>query len=172
MSTTPEMNTAIIRQFFAEVINQGNLARADELFAPNYVLFVSSSPEPLYGPEGIKRVVSANRAALRNFRITADEEIATGDTVVVRWTTRGTHQGALMSPMGPVAATGKPLTQSGVSIFRLADGKIVEQRTTFDSLGMLQQLGVLAGPRSLREGPATTYQLGASTRTTEASTFS
>ncbi len=87
--------------------------------------------------------MSANQAALRNFRITADEEIATGDTVVVRWTTRGTHQGLLMSPMGPVPPTGKPLTLSGVSIFRLADGKIVEQHTIFDALGMLQQLGAL-----------------------------
>jgi len=68
--------------------------------------------------------------------------IAEGDTVVVRGTTSGTQTGAMQG----IPPTGKKFTISGIDIFRVVDGKIVEHWDAVDQLGMLQQLGVIPAP--------------------------
>ena len=65
--------------------------------------------------------------------------IADGDKVVTRWTGRGTHDGDLMG----VAPTGKQVTVSGLTLSRLANGKVVEEYTNWDTFGMMKQLGVV-----------------------------
>ncbi len=57
----------------------------------------------------------------------------------MRYGWRGTHKGELMG----IPATGKQVTTSGISILRVANGKIAEQWDSFDNLGMLQQIGVI-----------------------------
>jgi predicted ester cyclase len=74
--------------------------------------------------------------------------IAEGDKVVSRWTIRGTHKGDLVTPYGPVSPTGRQVTYTGISIHRLADGKIVDDRFEGDVLGLLQQVGALPTPTS------------------------
>jgi predicted ester cyclase len=59
--------------------------------------------------------------------------------VVVRWTTRGTHKGELMG----IPATGKPVVVTGIDIFQISSGKVVESWINWDALGMMQQLGVI-----------------------------
>jgi SnoaL-like polyketide cyclase len=73
-----------------------------------------------------------------------EDQIAEGDTVVTRWTGTGTHQGDLLG----MAPTGKPAKVMGIWIHRLAGGKIVESWNVWDTLGMLQQLGVIPAPGS------------------------
>ena len=68
-----------------------------------------------------------------------EEVRAEGEKVVVRWTARGTHRGELMG----IPPTGKQVVTSGISILRIANGKIAEQWDIFDNLGMLQQMGVI-----------------------------
>ena len=67
--------------------------------------------------------------------------MAAGDKEVVRWTIRGTHTGELMG----IPPTGKQVAWTGITIYRLADGKIVEEKGEEDALGFLQQLGVVPG---------------------------
>lgn len=62
--------------------------------------------------------------------------------VAVRWTVRGTHQDGFMS----LTPTGKEVTMSGITIYRLSGGRIAEARSNFDQLGVLQQLGVIPPP--------------------------
>jgi predicted ester cyclase len=62
--------------------------------------------------------------------------------VVIRWTMRATHQGELMG----IAPTGKPVTVTGIDIFRLSAGKLAEMWQNWDQLGMLQQVGALPAP--------------------------
>jgi len=76
-----------------------------------------------------------------------DEQLAEGDLVASRWTGRGTHQGELMG----IPPTGKQVTVSGITISRVKNGKVVEEWSNWDTLGMLQQLGVvpeMAGTRA------------------------
>ena len=71
--------------------------------------------------------------------MTIEDIIAEGETVVARWTCRGTHKGDLSG----IAPTGKQFNISGVSIARFASGKVVEGWINWDALGLMQQLGVV-----------------------------
>jgi steroid delta-isomerase-like uncharacterized protein len=110
----------------------------DELVAPDYVGHDPSQPE-LHGPEGVKGFVTTYLSAFPDGRITIDEQLAEGDLVGSRWTGRGTHQGDLMG----IPPTGKQVTVSGITVSRLKDGKVVEEWSNWDTLGMLQQLGAV-----------------------------
>jgi steroid delta-isomerase-like uncharacterized protein len=136
MST--EENKALVRRW-EELWNQGNLALADELFAPTFLLHDPSSPFEISGPEGYKQDITRFRSAFPDLQITLEEMVAEGEKVVGRWTARGTHQGPLRS----FPPTGTQVTLTGIDIFRIVGGKIVEEWSNADGLGMLQQLGII-----------------------------
>jgi steroid delta-isomerase-like uncharacterized protein len=131
-------NKKIIRRL-AEEPWTGNLDVIDELVDAKYIGYDPAAPEPLRGPAGFKEFVSTYRAAYSDAKLTVDDQIAEGDKVTTRWTGRGTHDGDLMG----IAPTGKQVTVTGITISRLANGKVVEEWTQWDTLGMLQQLGVV-----------------------------
>ncbi len=138
MST--EENKAQVRRIIEEVWNQGNPALLSEFYAPHYV-----GHEPtmtIHGLEGIRQFVSDYLAAFPDLHFTIEDMIAEGDKVATRWSSRGTHKGALQG----IAPTGKHATSSGITISRCVDGKAVEEWISWDTLGMLQQLGVIPMP--------------------------
>jgi steroid delta-isomerase-like uncharacterized protein len=134
-----EGNKNVVRRLFEEVWNKGNLSVAEELFAPTYAHHDPSTPDVGRGPESEKERATLYRTAFPDFRLTAEDIIAEGETVVARWSCRGTHKGDL----GGIASTGKQFTISGVSIARFANGKMVEGWVNWDALGLMQQLGVV-----------------------------
>jgi steroid delta-isomerase-like uncharacterized protein len=117
---------------------QGKLEVIDELADPGYVGHDPAMPD-LQGPEGLKQFLKDFKTAYPDGGITIEEQIAEGDLVASRWTGRGTHQGELMG-IGP---TGKQVTVTGITISRVSGGKVVEEWTNWDTLGMLQQLGAV-----------------------------
>ncbi|HWZ20624.1 MAG TPA: ester cyclase [Ktedonobacteraceae bacterium] len=137
-----EANKALASRFYEEGWNQGNLAVFDELLASNHVLHDPGFPEAIRGLEGFKQYYASYGSAFPGNQLTVEDYIAEGDTVVSRWTGRGTHEGDLMG----IAPTGKQVTVTGISIQRIANGKIVEEWSNYDMLGMLQQLGVAPMP--------------------------
>ncbi len=111
----------------------------DEYVAIDYLGHDSSQADSVRGPKGFKEFVERYRAAFSAPRLTIEDQLVDGNQVATRWTARGTHTGELAG-IGP---TGKNVTVSGVTISRFADGKILEQWTTWDTLSMLVQLGVV-----------------------------
>jgi steroid delta-isomerase-like uncharacterized protein len=134
-----EKNKAISRRIVEEAFNEGSLEVVDELVGPTYVNHDPSAPEDLIGPEGTKQFIGLYRAAFPDLRITVEEQVAERDFVVTRWTATGTHTGELLG----IAPTGKGATVTGLTIDRIADGKLVESWNNWDTLGLLQQLGVV-----------------------------
>lgn len=132
-----EENKALVRRFCEEVWNKGNLDVMKEIFAPDYVRHDLRPGNPLAGPEGQKKIASDFRAAFPDLRMTIDLLVAEEDMVVVRWTTEGTNTG----PWANVPPTGKHARFSGVNIFRISNGKVVELWNHRDDLGLMQQLG-------------------------------
>ncbi len=114
MST--EDNKKIARGMTEEPWNEGKLETLDEVCAPTYRLQGQGRVEVL------KQEIAAHRRAFPDLHMTIEEMVAEGDTVVSRWSMRGTHQG----PFEDIAPTGKPVTASGLSIFHFAGGKIVD----------------------------------------------
>jgi glyoxylase I family protein len=133
-----ERNRAVIRRYIEEHWNAGNAAVADEVIAPD---FINREPFPGQkpGPEGVKFVVTAFRTAFPDYHATIQEMVAAEDRVATYTTATGTHQG----PFRGMAPTGKAVTLRFLDFFRLRDGQIVERQGLADSLGLLQQLGVI-----------------------------
>jgi steroid delta-isomerase-like uncharacterized protein len=134
-----EGNKNIVRRLVDEVWNKGNLSVADELFAPTYAHHDPSTPDVGRGPESEKKRATLYRTAFPDFRLTIEDLMAEGETVVARWSCRGTHKGDLSG----IAPTGKQFTISGLSYVRFAGGKMVEGWINWDALGLMQQLGVV-----------------------------
>jgi len=137
-----EHNKAIVRRLFAELWNNGNLSVAGELFAPNYEHHDASTPEFGRGPDSEKKRASLYRNAFPDLHLTIEDVTAEGETVMTRWSCRGTHKGDLNG----IAATGKPFTITGISVLRVSNGKIAEGFVNWDALGLMQQLGVVPQP--------------------------
>jgi steroid delta-isomerase-like uncharacterized protein len=135
-----EQNKATVRRFAAELLNTGDFAVADDLLAPDFAIYGFPGVPPTRA--GLEQVLTAFRSAFPDWRDTIDDMVAEGEHVVVRLTGTGTHQADFMG----IPPTGKQVTLSGMALYRLRDGKIVEDRVQLDMLGMLQQLGVIPAP--------------------------
>jgi steroid delta-isomerase-like uncharacterized protein len=134
MST--EANKALVRRHFAAIWNQHQLDVADEVVAPDYHSHFPVPGQPP-GIAGFKYAVQSLHAGFPDLMIIVDDLIAEGDKVVARLTARGTHQGAFRG----IPPTGRVVTWTGIRIFRIAEGKIVEHWANWDDLSLLQQLG-------------------------------
>ncbi len=132
-----EENKSIVRRFFEVGPSKGDLDAANELLAPGFVLHVPLPCSP--GVRGIDEVVSACRAAFQDLDVTVEDMVTEGDMVAARFTARGVHNGAFMG----LPPTGKPITMTGIEIFRLENGKIAELWGEANLLGLMQQLGIL-----------------------------
>jgi steroid delta-isomerase-like uncharacterized protein len=77
--------------------------------------------------------------AFPDLSIVPEKLIADGDQVAVYWIARGTNTGT----GNGLPATGKKAEQSGITIWRIVDGKIKEEWSAFDQLSLMQQLGLL-----------------------------
>ena len=132
-----EENKAIVRRFGEEVWNKGNLEALDGLVTAD---FVGRGPGTgvIRGREELRQVVVGMRAVFPDLNFAVEDEIASGDKVVTRWTFRGTHQAEWRG----VAPTGKQVTFTEITIRRIADGKIAEVWANADELGLEKQLGI------------------------------
>jgi steroid delta-isomerase-like uncharacterized protein len=130
---------AIARRLLEEAFNSGNLDVVDELLAPEFVNYDAVLPEPATGIDAAKASIGGYRAAFPDLRITLEQQVAEGELVATRWTARGTHQGELFG----MTPTGKQATVTGITIDRIVDGRFVESWTNWDTLGLMQQLGVV-----------------------------
>lgn len=132
-----ERNKNVIRRLLAEV-DRGNLDVVDECYAPGYV---DRTPSPIRGlaegREGVRRAFAAFHRAFPDTTHVVEDLVAEGDRVVTRISARGTHTGELFGH----APTGKVVTLTGITIYRLVDGQIVE-RWAEHGLGILDQLGI------------------------------
>ena len=134
-----ETNKAVSRRIVEEAFSEGRYDVIEELVAPTFVNHDPSVTDDLKGPAGVRQLIETYRSAFPDLRLTVEDQLAEGDKVATRWTARGTHQGELLG----IAPTGKESTVTGLTIDRIADGKIVESWNNWDTLGMLQQIGVV-----------------------------
>src|SRR5262245_53653523 len=136
-----EANKAIARRE-VEMFSSGDFSIADEIYSEDYVGHDPTKSEPIRGVEGAKEEAAGYRGAFSDLQLTIDHQVAEGEYVVTRWTATGTHDGELDG----LAPTGRSATTSGISITRIVDGKIVEDHTEWNALGLMTQLGAVPAP--------------------------
>ncbi|TMD54110.1 MAG: ester cyclase [Chloroflexi bacterium] len=143
MST--EENKAVVRRWFDEVMTQGNISTVDLICMqchPGFTVINGIVDNPPPGMDGVKELVKLFRNAFPDMRFNIEEQIAEGNKVTTRMTIHGTHHGDFMG----ISASGKPVSFSAISIWEVADGKLLQERVNWDALGALQQLGAIPTP--------------------------
>ena len=149
-SSLQEQNKALAKRAFEELLSKGKFELAEQLYAKDFV------------NHGIHRDISLeeDQAALKGWHqafpdlsIVPEKLIAEGDLVTIYWIARGTNTGT----GNGLPATGKKAEQSGITIWRIVNGKIKEEWSAFDQLSMMQQLGLLPSqkPSEANETDAT-----------------
>jgi len=133
-----EENKAIARRW--NRIFEGQASEADAIIASN-IVYHDAPPGIPPGPDGVKAWAAPFRA-FAGMQVGEEFYIAEGDIVVGRFVAKGTHTKEFMG----VPATGKDVSISGVNIFRISGGKIVEHWVNYDALGLMQQIGAIPDP--------------------------
>ena len=133
-----EQNKEIVRHVVEEIFNKKNLDYIDACYAPD-VLDHSTPPGLPQGFEGYRLKIGMFVAAFPDLNISYEDLIGEGDRVLGRYILTGTHRGDFAG----IPPTGKQVKISGMDILRLKDGKVTEHWTEMDTLGMMQQLGVI-----------------------------
>jgi steroid delta-isomerase-like uncharacterized protein len=124
MST--QANKEMVRQYFDERWNHGNLEVYDAMLAPSLDI------------EGLKEWTRSMFTAFGNIRIQILSILAEDDQVAVHWRVEAIHQGEFLG----VQATGKLISYQGIAIISIVKGKIVDDTAYWDNLEILKQLGV------------------------------
>jgi steroid delta-isomerase-like uncharacterized protein len=133
-------NKEIVRRYLARYVSGGDDAVAAELVADEVVFASPYTPEPVQGLAGFRQMIGALRASFPDLEIREEALIAEDDLVSSRWIASGTHTGDAFGELPP---SGQRFEISGMSFYRVRDGKIVEGWVNDDTLGMLTQLGGL-----------------------------
>ena len=140
-------NMGLVRRYIEEVWNKGNLGVIDELVSDKFV-----GVEPVIGEvrglNALREQVQAFRGAFPDLRLTIDDIGTTGDRVFTRWTARGTHRGIFMG----IPPTNNRGEVHGITIDRIAGGKLVEHHESYDSLQFLQLMGAVPPLDRLMKG--------------------
>jgi predicted ester cyclase len=116
-----DQNKTLVRRIYQEMWNQNDPGAARAIFAK---------------PEGVERAVREFLSAFPDLQHTVEELIAEGDRVVARFTARGTHSGQWEN----FAPTGKPIQYTGITLARIAGGKITDHYTWWDRWGLVKQI--------------------------------
>jgi predicted ester cyclase len=137
-----ESNKAVVRRYFEEALMHPEIY--DEILDPGF--HIRSIHHATINPEGEESGPAVYKAAAEWLRFvwkspyfTVDEMIAEDDRVMTRWTFHGTQQGEFLG----IPPTNKGITYSGINIFQVVDGKLIQGWDIFDRLWLWQQLDVL-----------------------------
>lgn len=137
---TPDARKDLVRRWIAEIWEGGNTQVVKEMGTASYVYRASGQGE--FRDESFVEFVNAIRTAVPDLTNFYEQQLADGDTVVTRGTTRGTHQG----PFGDIAASGNTVEVPWVMITKLENGQISEEWEIFDTLALMTQLGAVSVP--------------------------
>ena len=137
-----EENGAFVRRVFDE-LNKQNEAVYQEFYAPEYGWYFPANNTQALTREEEAGFVKLLWAAFPDIRWDIIEMVASGDTVMVRFTVSGTHEGEYQG----LPPTGEMFETGGVWTARIKDGMLVEAREEADVLGWMQQLGMELKPK-------------------------
>jgi steroid delta-isomerase-like uncharacterized protein len=129
----------IVARRFLQIWGNGSLDIIDELASPSISVYYPIAQRVMNGSIEFKKVMTNFRAAFHDSSIKIDDEVAEGDKVVIRWTFSATHHGNFLS----LPPSGKKIKWTGITIYHIISGKVVEERGEEDFLGFLRQIGMV-----------------------------
>jgi steroid delta-isomerase-like uncharacterized protein len=154
-SATMTEREALARRFFEDGFTEGRLEVLDDVMSDDFVTHDPQVPlRDLRGPAAARTVIQTYRGAFSDLRMSIDDVVEQRDRVAIRWTATGTHSGELNG----LAATGRTVTVTGMTIQRIAGGRVAEAWSNWDTLGLLQQIGASPAPGGIAEKIGVRFQ--------------
>ena len=141
VTTNTEANKELVRTYTQTVFNEHRTDRAPEFFAPD-VKWHGGTLGTVEGAANVAALVGGFIAALPDLTASEQGIVAEGDTVAVRYVVEATQTGDLLG----IPATGRRIRWDAVGVYRLSNGKIVEEWAADDLLAVLFGLGVYTPP--------------------------
>jgi steroid delta-isomerase-like uncharacterized protein len=135
-----ESNGRVMQRAFEEIMARGHVAAIDEFFASDFAGHDTAGGT--FGREEFRQGVVAMLSGFSGRRVVIADQLVDGDKVATRWQATGVHSGEFNG----IPATGRHVSLTGISIDRIAAGKIVESWEVTDDMGLLRQLGVMPSP--------------------------
>lgn len=130
-------NAELIKKYFEEVWNYGNLDVLDEILDENYVNHSPGAPNPPAGPAGLKPIVTAIREAFPDLKYIIENIVISENQIAVHIIMTGTHLGDFFG----IAPTGKQIRVNQMQIEHIRNNKIIEHWRVTDDLNLMRQLG-------------------------------
>jgi steroid delta-isomerase-like uncharacterized protein len=133
-----EQNKQVVRQFF-EALDRQDTEKMDQLVSStNYSLHFSGMP-PVDWKANKKEFLAPLTKAFPDLRRNIVDMVAEGDKVAVSINVTGTYKGEFQG----IPATGKQASFTAMDILTIIDGKVIEEWTTADMMGLMQQIGAI-----------------------------
>jgi len=123
-------NKALVQRYLDQVWSKGLVDLLDELYDPGF------TGGNYGGVPGLKAAVTSYRKSFPDLHFTIEDAVAEGERIAYRWIARGTHQGEFAG----IAPTDRPITVTGITILRIVDGKIVDDRSETTNHTLAEQL--------------------------------
>jgi len=139
-STSQEQNKTIAKRAFEQILSRKQYELTEQLYARDFVNHGIHSNATL---EEDQTALKGWHAAFPDVVVTPKKLIAEDDLVTIYWFARGTNTGT----GNGLPATGKKAELTGITIWRIVDGKIKEEWSAFDQLSLMRQLGLLPGDK-------------------------
>ena len=135
---TIEANKLLVRRFYEEIVNTGDVDRIGDFIAPDCIE-VHDNVVYESGIEGMKAHILGGRLTYSSLQLTVERQLGEGDWVVTQVTARGVHSGEWMG----IAPTGKAVEFTCVNVDRVANGRIIEHGGAANMLGPLLRAGAI-----------------------------
>jgi steroid delta-isomerase-like uncharacterized protein len=135
-----DQDVAGIAREFIRVWTEGNLDLLDALAAEDLTVSYSHFPAPVEGRDAFRATLEETFRHFPDLATTAETVVAHGDQAAVAWHYEGTHRSGELFGVHP---TGRRVRVQGMTMYRILDGRVVEERGVADVLSLMQQLGAL-----------------------------
>jgi len=130
-----------------EAWNRHDARAVAQLYTEDATLWDPTLPQPLRGRKALEEFTQTMMRAFPDLRGESANVFGSGDHIAIEFVMRGTHEGPLAGPQGEIPPTGRRVEMRACQISRLtADGLFQDDRTYYDTAGMMQQLGLMPGP--------------------------
>ncbi|MGH9524440.1 MAG: ester cyclase [Terriglobales bacterium] len=127
---------------WSDAVDKGDMQAFRRLYAPDAVLYVPLSPDPIGGRDAIWQYETAMHEAFPAATLETHKPVVEHDTIAVEWTYSGRNTGPIATPMRIIPATNQLMSIRGVSFLHFKDGLITQERRYYDVRSLYQQLGL------------------------------
>ena len=128
---------AIIERWFVDLFARGNIAAVDELVGADFVAHGQGGSPDSHGREAFRHWLRWFLSTFTDPEWTVHDVITEGDKVVARYSGWTTYRGGLLD----IPAADQRVCESGILIFRIADGQVQELWSEMSDLQVVMQLG-------------------------------